>query len=71
MTFDQATLSSLQPVPKSDREVLARLRNCVLALAECKMLLFDTCIIYAYETSLKYAVSNWITLTPLFVAFFF
>ncbi|RUS82933.1 hypothetical protein EGW08_009317 [Elysia chlorotica] len=50
--------TNLQPVPKSDREVIARLRNCVLALAECKMLLFDTCILYAYEASLKYAVKD-------------
>ena len=46
-----------QPVSRADREVIARLRNCVLALAEHKMLLFDTSILYAYEASLKFPVS--------------
>ena len=33
---------------------MARLRNCVLALADHNMLLFDTSIMYAYEESLKF-----------------
>ena len=44
----------LAPVSRADREEIARLRNCVLALAEHKMLLYDTSIMYAYEESLKY-----------------
>lgn len=43
-------------IPKGDREVIARLRNCVMALAKCKMILFDTSILYAYEESMKYEV---------------
>ncbi|XP_076441452.1 exosome complex component RRP4-like [Babylonia areolata] len=45
---------NLSPVPRSDREEIARLSNCVLALAEHKMLLFDTSIMYAYEESLRF-----------------
>ncbi|XP_058835516.1 exosome complex component RRP4 [Topomyia yanbarensis] len=45
-----------ESVSKQDREVISRLRNCVLALANCKMLLYDTSILYAYEESLKYEV---------------
>lgn len=48
----------LQAVSRTDREVIARLRNCILALAASKMLLFDTSIFYAYEESLKYQVNN-------------
>ncbi|XP_055532782.1 exosome complex component RRP4 isoform X2 [Wyeomyia smithii] len=45
-----------ESVSKQDREVISRLRNCILALANCKMLLYDTSILYAYEESLKYEV---------------
>ncbi|KAM8714004.1 hypothetical protein ACLKA7_014202 [Drosophila subpalustris] len=41
-------------VPRNEREVIARLRNCILALAKCKLMLYDTSIQYAYEESLKY-----------------
>lgn len=47
-----------EPVPRSDREVIVRLRNCILALAQCKMMLFDTSIQYAYDESLKYDVDE-------------
>lgn len=43
-------------LPKADREVIARLRNCIYALAACKILLYDTSIWHAYEQSLKYEV---------------
>ncbi|EDS25967.1 exosome complex exonuclease RRP4 [Culex quinquefasciatus] len=45
-----------EAVSKQDREVISRLRNSILALAHCKMLLYDTSILYAYEESLKYDV---------------
>lgn len=45
-----------ESISKQDREVISRLRNCILALANCKMLLYDTSILYAYEESLKYEV---------------
>lgn len=41
-------------VPRNERDVIARLRNCILALAKCKLMLYDTSIQYAYEESLKY-----------------
>ncbi|XP_033732019.1 exosome complex component RRP4-like [Pecten maximus] len=53
---------NLEPVQKSDREVIARLRNCVLALAEHKMMLYDTSVLYTFEASLKYSVKE--TLKP-------
>ncbi|KAJ8921453.1 hypothetical protein NQ315_003071 [Exocentrus adspersus] len=45
-----------QVVPKQERETIARIRNCILALMQSKMLLYDTSILYAYEESLKYSV---------------
>ncbi|XP_050743138.1 exosome complex component RRP4 [Drosophila biarmipes] len=41
-------------IPRADREVIARLRNSILALAKCKLMIYDTSIQYAYEESLKY-----------------
>lgn len=48
----------LSRVPEDNREVCARLRNCVLILAQHNMKLTDTSITYAYEESMKYKVSN-------------
>lgn len=45
-------------MPRSEREVIARLRNCILALTHSKMMLYDTSILYAYEESKKYSVSS-------------
>ncbi|KAJ8300139.1 hypothetical protein KUTeg_021658 [Tegillarca granosa] len=45
---------NLEPVQRADREVISRLRNCVLALAEHKMMLYDTSVLYTYEASLKF-----------------
>lgn len=47
---------SSQPVSLSDREVISRLRNCLLALAAHKMLLYDTSVLYCYESSLQHQV---------------
>ncbi|KAK2167909.1 hypothetical protein LSH36_22g02009 [Paralvinella palmiformis] len=47
-----------KPVSPADRAVIVRLRNCVVALAESHMTLYDTSIIYAYEESLKYTVKD-------------
>ena len=49
---------SLQPVSLADREVVARLHNCVIALAQHRMMLYDTSILYTFEASLKYQVSS-------------
>ena len=46
----------MQPVAHGDREVIARLRNCVMALAEHRMMLYDTSVLYAYEISARYQV---------------
>lgn len=45
-----------QPVSLSDREVISRLRNCLLALAAHKVLLYDTSVLYCYESSLQHQV---------------
>lgn len=50
--------TNLQPVSRSEREVMARLRNCCLALADRSMLLFDTSILHAYESSMKHLVKD-------------
>ncbi|XP_077778253.1 exosome complex component RRP4 isoform X2 [Podarcis muralis] len=47
-------ITNLEPVPLSDREVISRLRNCVVALAEQKQMLYDTSILYCYEASLSH-----------------
>lgn len=47
-----------QPVPLSDREVISRLRNCVVALVTEKLMLFDTSILYCYEASLPHQVQS-------------
>ncbi|XP_050501309.1 exosome complex component RRP4 isoform X2 [Diabrotica virgifera virgifera] len=45
-------------IPRQEREIIGRLRNCVLALTQSKMMLYDTSILYAYEESLKYSVAE-------------
>ncbi|KXJ29635.1 exosome complex component RRP4 [Exaiptasia diaphana] len=47
-----------QRISPTDRETISRLRNCVLALAEHSILLFDTSLMYAYEESIKYSVKD-------------
>ncbi|XP_074653966.1 exosome complex component RRP4-like [Tubulanus polymorphus] len=47
-------IQNLEPVARVDREVMARLRNCILALAANRMMLFDTIILYTYEASLAF-----------------
>ena len=37
----------------SDRLTISRLRNCVAALAQSKIMIFETSILYAYEASLQ------------------
>ncbi|KAK9875146.1 hypothetical protein WA026_005937 [Henosepilachna vigintioctopunctata] len=45
-------------VPKSIRATMARIRNCILALAQSKVMLFDSSITYAYEESTKYTLAE-------------
>lgn len=47
---------NLEIVPEAEREIIARLRNVVLCLAENCTLLWDTSIIYAWEASAKYSI---------------
>jgi len=49
---------SLEPVSKSDRDVIARLKNCIEAMSECRMLLYDTSILYTYEASSHYSTKD-------------
>ncbi|KAG8447606.1 hypothetical protein GDO86_014930 [Hymenochirus boettgeri] len=51
-------ITNLEPIPLSDREVISRLRNCILALANQKMLLYDTSILYCYEASLSHQIKD-------------
>ncbi|RMB93412.1 hypothetical protein DUI87_30107 [Hirundo rustica rustica] len=50
--------ANLEPVPLSDREVISRLRNCIVALVTHKMMLFDTSILYCYEASLPHQIKD-------------
>lgn len=50
--------TNLEPVPLSDREVISRLRNCIVALATQKLMLFDTSILYCYEASLPHQIKD-------------
>ncbi|XP_068628494.1 exosome complex component RRP4 [Battus philenor] len=43
-----------QPVSISDRETMARIKNCIAALVASKMMLDDTSIMFAYEESMNY-----------------
>ena len=45
-------------VQHQDREVMARLRNVILALANNGTMLWDTSIMYGYEASSKYSVTE-------------
>ncbi|KAL2100428.1 hypothetical protein ACEWY4_004822 [Coilia grayii] len=50
--------TSTEPVALSDREVISRLRNCILALAAHKVMLFDTSVLYCYESSLSHQIKD-------------
>ncbi|XP_037256338.1 exosome complex component RRP4 isoform X1 [Falco biarmicus] len=50
--------TNLEPVPLSDREVISRLRNCIVALVNQKLMLFDTSILYCYEASLPHQIKD-------------
>jgi len=41
----------------TEREIIARLRNCISCLADHRILLYDTSILHAYEASLRFQVS--------------
>ncbi|GAB1286212.1 Exosome complex component RRP4 [Apodemus speciosus] len=51
-------LANLEPVALSDREVISRLRNCVVLLVTQRMMLYDTSILYCYEASLAHQIKD-------------
>ncbi|XP_056396616.1 exosome complex component RRP4 [Hyla sarda] len=51
-------ITNLEPIALADREVISRLRNCILALSSQKMLLYDTSILYCYEASLPHQIKD-------------
>lgn len=51
-----SAIPGLQSESKDQRKVIARLRNCISALALNKIMIFDTTIQYTYEASFKYEV---------------
>ncbi|XP_065829655.1 exosome complex component RRP4-like isoform X2 [Oscarella lobularis] len=50
--------SKKQPVTREERETIARLRNCIIALSDRSMSLYDTSILYTYDASLNYPVKD-------------
>nr|CAG4649495.1 EOG090X09DD [Scapholeberis mucronata]SVE93735.1 EOG090X09DD [Scapholeberis mucronata] len=46
-------VQNLETVPYADRQAISRLRNCVAALAQSKMMIYDTSIMYAYDASIS------------------
>ncbi|XP_058861612.1 exosome complex component RRP4-like [Acipenser ruthenus] len=54
--------TSTEPVPLCDREVISRLQNCILALSAHKVLLYDTSVLYCFESSLAHQIKD--TLKP-------
>ncbi|CAB3236905.1 unnamed protein product [Arctia plantaginis] len=51
---DEIENGESQSVSRSDRETMARVKNCIAALVASKLMLDDTSIMFAYEESLKY-----------------
>ncbi|XP_004640506.1 exosome complex component RRP4 [Octodon degus] len=51
-------IPDLEPVSLTDREVISRLRNCVVSLVTQRMMLYDTSILYCYEASLPHQIKD-------------
>lgn len=49
---------NLTQVPRPSREVVSRVRNCILALAENGVMLWDTTLIHAYDVSMKFSLTD-------------
>lgn len=49
---------NLEAVSKPDREGIVRIKNCILSLSSCYVMIYDTSIMLAYEESLKYDVKE-------------
>uniref|UniRef100_A0A2K6SWS1 Exosome component 2 n=1 Tax=Saimiri boliviensis boliviensis TaxID=39432 RepID=A0A2K6SWS1_SAIBB len=51
-------VANLEPVSLADREVISRLRNCIVSLVTQRMMLYDTSILYCYEASLPHQIKD-------------
>uniref|UniRef100_A0A8C3W5Y6 Exosome component 2 n=1 Tax=Catagonus wagneri TaxID=51154 RepID=A0A8C3W5Y6_9CETA len=51
-------IANLEPVSLADREVISRLRNCIVALVAQRVMLYDTSILYCYEASLPHQIKD-------------
>ncbi|XP_055456723.1 exosome complex component RRP4 isoform X2 [Psammomys obesus] len=51
-------IANLEPVALGDREVISRLRNCIVLLVTQRMMLYDTSILYCYEASLGHQIKD-------------
>ncbi|XP_014303260.1 exosome complex component RRP4 isoform X2 [Myotis lucifugus] len=51
-------VANLEPVSLTDREVISRLRNCIVSLVTQRMMLYDTSILYCYEASLPHQIKD-------------
>ncbi|XP_006892514.1 PREDICTED: exosome complex component RRP4 isoform X2 [Elephantulus edwardii] len=49
---------NLEPVSLADREVISRLRNCIVSMVTQRMMLYDTSILYCYEVSLPHQIKD-------------
>uniref|UniRef100_A0A8C7ETN0 Exosome component 2 n=1 Tax=Neovison vison TaxID=452646 RepID=A0A8C7ETN0_NEOVI len=50
--------ANLEPVSLADREVISRLRNCIVLLVTQRVMLYDTSILYCYEASLPHQIKD-------------
>ncbi|XP_073242323.1 exosome complex component RRP4-like [Porites lutea] len=57
---DRLTIVNEPPkqILDSDRETIARLRNCIVTLTENGVMLFNTSLQYAYDASMKHSVKD-------------
>jgi exosome complex component RRP4 len=53
---DGGFTQDLSRIRQENREVCARLRNCILSIVKSNILLSDTSVTYAFEESMKYNI---------------
>lgn len=51
-------IANMDVIALPERQVIIRLRNCILALAKHKLMIHDTTITYCYEASLPYELAD-------------
>lgn len=62
---DKST-KELKPVSIATRNTIVRIRNCIAALADCRMMLHNTSILYAFEESKKYKLQELLSPEAMF-----